>query len=283
MANEQKTFFIEGTKIPMMITDYNLTFAAMHWHKYWEILVQKKGRTEITVGSERFTSTEGDITIIGPNQLHETKCLSESHNILLLQFETSILTPVMDLDNSQKYIPLFINSGYQVKTRMEKGKDTEAVRDSMERLLELQKRKKDGYEFEMYSQILHILYTLISQKYLEILSLENEQKNALLSVHPSILYIDENYDQKISQKEMAEMCYLSPTHFSRLFKKATGSNMVDYINGIRLKEASRLLKVSKLSISEISALTGFSSVNYFNKVFKGYYGLSPREYKRKIV
>ena len=57
--------------------------------------------------------------------------------------------------------------------------------------------------------------------------------------------------------------------------------MVDYINKMRLKEAVRMLVTEKASVSEISAATGFSSVNYFNKVFKNRYGISPREYRAK--
>lgn len=59
--------------------------------------------------------------------------------------------------------------------------------------------------------------------------------------------------------------------------------MVNYVNKLRLNEALLLLMSSDHSILEISQMVGFSTVNYFNKIFKSKYHCSPREYKNKIV
>ncbi len=277
---EQKKFFIEGTKIPVMVTDYDWTYAALHWHSYWEILMQTEGRTEVVIGKETFVSEEGNITIVQPNQIHATRKISDKANILLLQFETSVLMPVMDFDIEQKYISLLINGGYFVKNRVEMA-DCREIAEDLYQLLESQKGKRDGYEFEMYARILHLFSTLIRKKYLDIPKLEDDRNNAFLAIRPAILFIEQNYSKKISQQEMAQLCHLSLSHFSRQFKKAVGASMVDYINRIRLKEAVRMLKTETTCIYEISAATGFSSVNYFNKVFKKRYGVSPRVYRAK--
>lgn len=282
MAKEQKSFFIEGTKMPLMITNYDWDGADMHWHNYWEMLVQCEGRTNIIVGRDKYISLPGNITIIRPNQLHETKSITDKHKILLLQFETSILMPFLDFTGGYKYMPLLINGGYKIKNRIEQA-DEEELGQALTDLLHVEKAKEEGYELEMYSKLLHILFILVHKEYLMIPPMEDEAKNALLSLKNAMVFIDQHYDEKINQQELAEMCFMSPAHFSRQFKKATGLNMVDYVNKVRLKEATRLLITSRQNISEISSLTGFSTVNYFNRVFKNTYQVTPKEYKNKIV
>jgi len=282
MAKEQKDFFIEGKKMPLIITNYDWDGAEMHWHNYWELLVQCEGRTNITVGRDNFISVPGNVTIIEPNQLHETRSITDKHKILLLQFESSVLMPFVDFNGGHKYMPLLMNGGYRIINRIQEA-DTCDLQQSAKELLVVEEEKEEGYEFEMYAKLLHILFTLISNQYLLIPQMAEETKNALLSIRQAMVYLERNYHEKIVQQDMAKMCFMSSAYFSRQFKKATGLNMVDYINRIRLKEAVRLLMTSRVSISEISSRTGFSTVNYFNRVFKKAYNMSPREYKNKIV
>lgn len=282
MAKEQKSFFLEETKMPLMITDYDWDGADMHWHNYWEMLLQCEGETRISVGEEQFVSRPGNVTIIEPNRLHETRSITDRHKILLIQFEKSVLMPFIDSNGGNNYLSLLVDDGFVVRNQIEKSDEAELGNAFME-LREAAIGKKAGYEFELYSRLLHIMFLLLNKEYITIPHIKDETKRALLSIRNAMLYIDQNYQSRIRQEEMAEMCYMSTAHFSRRFKMATGQNMVDYVNKIRLKEAERLLVSSKCNILEISQQTGFSTVNYFNRVFKKAYGMSPREYRNKIV
>lgn len=282
MAKEQKNFFLEKTDTPFMVTDYDWDGAQMHWHNYWEMLVQCEGETRMTVHGERFVSAPGNVTIIEPNCLHETRSITPKHKILLLQFEKTVLLPFVGAKAGENLLPLLVDDGYLVRHRIEE-EDQQELREAFFQMRLIDSKKDLGYELEIYSCLLHIMYLLFRKKYITIPHMEDEKLKALLSIRKAMIYIDGNFCEKIRQEDMAKMCYMSTAHFSRKFKIATGKNMVDYVNRLRLKEAVRLLASSKYTVLEISQLVGFSTVNYFNRVFKEAYSLSPREYRNKIV
>ena len=66
----------------------------------------------------------------------------------------------------------------------------------------------------------------------------------------------------------------------RCFKKYTGTNIVNFFLASKMNFALSLLQFSNKSITEISILSGFSSINYFNRIFKKTYGVSPSQYRK---
>ncbi len=102
---------------------------------------------------------------------------------------------------------------------------------------------------------------------------------------PALQYIDENKGQLITQAQMAELCHLSPSYFSRLFTQETGLNFSQYIGTKKVAWAKELLEKTDDSVESISEKLGFSSAAYFIKVFKKYEGITPslyRKYNEKI-
>lgn len=92
-------------------------------------------------------------------------------------------------------------------------------------------------------------------------------------------YISINYTQNISLHELSDTNHISEEYLSRLFKKELGVNLTTYIGNLRTKKAAELLKTSKLSIAEIAMYVGYSDSNYFVKVFKKRYGMTPSTYR----
>lgn len=99
-------------------------------------------------------------------------------------------------------------------------------------------------------------------------------------IRMAIQHVEQNYDKKIDLNSVSEYTKLSPVYFSHLFKKETGENFTDYLNGYRIKMAKQLLKNSDLSVKEISAKVGFQDPQYFSKLFKKTAGLKPIEYRK---
>lgn len=75
--------------------------------------------------------------------------------------------------------------------------------------------------------------------------------------------------------ELAAMCSISPEYFRMLFKKKYGTSPVKYINSLRLSHAKDLLSSGMYSVTEVSAMSGFSALSYFCREFKKKYGFSP--------
>ena len=92
-------------------------------------------------------------------------------------------------------------------------------------------------------------------------------------------YLDTNYTSDCSLSFLAEQAKISEEHLSRQFKKEVGTTLGSYIADMRTKKAAELLKTTQLSISEISMYVGYSDSNYFVKVFKKRYGMTPSAYR----
>ena len=84
-------------------------------------------------------------------------------------------------------------------------------------------------------------------------------------------------DSSLSVETISSALGLSRVQMYRKVKQLTGQSPVEIIRVTRLKKAERLLKTTKMTVSEISYDVGFSSPSYFSKCFKDYFGVQPGE------
>lgn len=98
-------------------------------------------------------------------------------------------------------------------------------------------------------------------------------------VKNAIKFMYENYKLKLSLLDVAEQCYVSSWHLSKLLNKYTGRGFFEIINIIRLDKAKELLRSTSYKIQEISEMIGFQDVAHFSRIFKSYEGVSPKEFR----
>jgi len=94
-------------------------------------------------------------------------------------------------------------------------------------------------------------------------------------------YITINFAEEISIADMALKMHVHPSHLMRSFKKEKGMTISHFRNQRRIREAKQLLKYSNLSMTEIAFIIGFTSPQYFSRVFKREEGMTPIDFKRK--
>lgn len=86
-------------------------------------------------------------------------------------------------------------------------------------------------------------------------------------------------DPDFNVNMMADLLHMSRSTLYRKMKNLTDAAGNDYIKQYRLKKAAKLLADKNLPVAEIASLTGFSSVSYFSRCFRSFYGVSPKDYK----
>ena len=94
-------------------------------------------------------------------------------------------------------------------------------------------------------------------------------------------YVQNNLTAELTVKDAAELCSMSESYFSHLFKKETGISFVDYVNTQRVCRAEELLRTSDKRISEIAQAVGVENSNYFSVMFRKMRGISPQEYRNQ--
>ncbi len=94
-------------------------------------------------------------------------------------------------------------------------------------------------------------------------------------------YIDSHYgDYTLDVTNIASLVKLHPNYLSSLFKKQTGMGILSYIINVRIENAKKLLKTTKLSINLIAQRVGYTNSHTFTRLFKKIEGITPTEYRK---
>ncbi|MGY3211820.1 helix-turn-helix domain-containing protein [Mucilaginibacter sp. HD30] len=89
-----------------------------------------------------------------------------------------------------------------------------------------------------------------------------------------------NLERPTPIAELASLAAMSPTKLKRLFSQVFGNSIFSYYQEVRMKEATRLLKDERLSVSTVGYRLGFTNLSHFSRVFQAHIGLKPKQYSR---
>lgn len=143
-------------------------------------------------------------------------------------------------------------------------------------------------EAERYVEMAHLIEKLADyiNQFGILMELEehsSEKGTNLNKLQPALKYIDKHYKDEISVNELASLCYVSTTYFSRLFSRTVGTPLSTYILNLRIKKAKELLQNQGIKIQSVAAEVGYEDPSYFIRKFKQVTGLTPTEYQTMIA
>lgn len=239
-----------------------------HSHDYLEIFIVLNGSGTLITGEAQYPLAKNDIAFINSGLEHtEISNGSESleylffavDNIKFLNFPanrilSSELSPVYSYDSGLMKTPV---------SEMIKWAESESsvapvlIKNYL--IISLVLFLQSGYDFGA-------LHTLGRNGNLQYINAKN--------------YIDKNFTSKITLDDLAQQCYVSKWHLTRLFKQHTGYSPFEYINTKRLEFAKKLLRETDCSITEIAYRAGFNSSSYFSQIFKKSFDTSPESYRK---
>ena len=251
-----------------------------HWHDEMEIIYIKKGQGLVTVDFRSYQVEANNIVLILPGQLHSIEqyedCSMEYENII---FHPGMLLPKKPDVASMEFIHPLLHGKITVPTVFTPVypyyTDVVAPIDACD---EICKTKPQGYELFIKSQLFQLFFVL-ENKCRNYGKKPNNRKT-LEKMKVILKYIENNYAQKISVADAAEIAGFSESHFMRYFKETMGTSFVEYLKDYRLTMAARLLLASDASILSISEDVGFENLSYFNRAFKKKYKVTPSQYRK---
>lgn len=250
-----------------------------HFHDDIEILYVKSGIFTAYNDTISISAKAGDIIFINSRVVHATRSDTDGTSAGMIQFDISELSQ-SHLQNISKYFRrFFAGSEYTMYLFKSEAPETQELNRYIDEINSELGRKDNAYEMYIHSAIYRILAFLRRYK---IIHNETEffSSKTVERILPALNYIDINYQEEITLDGVSEMLNLNPNYFCRLFKNATNSTFTEYLNFVRVFKAEKLIVSGKDTISEIASLVGFSSVSYFNRVFKRYKGCTPSAYRR---
>lgn len=148
-----------------------------------------------------------------------------------------------------------------------------------EMIMELQLCKED------HQEMLEMLFRRILIMVHRHLSTERKTGNHFMieEVDKAAAYFNEHYNQEINIQEYAISRNMSTSWFIRNFKQYMGETPMQYILAVRISNAENLLESTDYNVTEISNIIGYDNPLYFSRIFKKQRGVSPSEYRKKML
>jgi two-component system response regulator YesN len=100
-------------------------------------------------------------------------------------------------------------------------------------------------------------------------------------IRPAINYIDANYNKPITLADVAKASHLSVSRLAHIFKEQMGITIIDYLTSVRIERAKQLLLATDQNCTEICFEVGYNNQSYFTRTFKGFVGMTPRQFRTK--
>ncbi|GHV45262.1 hypothetical protein FACS189492_2560 [Clostridia bacterium] len=114
---------------------------------------------------------------------------------------------------------------------------------------------------------------------LDSITKNTNQRNGRI-IEQIILYVEENYQNEISLKDLAAILFFTPNYLSNIFTKSTGKSFNKFLYVYRMEKAKELLGSGMYKVYEVGAMVGYKSEDYFRKLFKEFTGINPSVYRK---
>ena len=123
----------------------------------------------------------------------------------------------------------------------------------------------------------------LARQYTLLTEASREHKSALPSYKLKQIHdwMVEHLTEEFCLSKLAHMAGISDYHFNRLFKKATGVPPSQYHIKLRIEEAKRLLRETKMSVIDVAMAVGYANSSHFARLFRKETGMTPTNYRRQ--
>lgn len=253
----------------------------LHWHNEFEIIYVKKGEGIITVDLNKYPVKASDISIIPPGHLHSISqkeaSSMEYENII---FNMDLLVSKYKDSSFQEFIRPMFNQTYDIPPIITKeNADYTSISSCLDHIDDICRTFPKAYEFAIKGYLYQFFYYIFHNNSVNQNTPKPDRNMDKLKL--LIKYIETNYASDITVKTAAKLCNFSESHFMKFFKECMNISFINYLNDYRLSMASRLLMTSTDSILSIALDSGFHNISYFNRSFKGKYGITPSQFRKQ--
>jgi len=112
---------------------------------------------------------------------------------------------------------------------------------------------------------------------LDIAELKTNNEHAL----KIIKYVEEHITEKMTLQSISQEIGLTKEYTAFLFKKETGKTVTEYLNGRKMFLAKELIIHNETNLTNLATYLGYDNYNYFSRLFKRYFNISPRQLKNR--
>lgn len=251
--------------------------AESHWHDDVEFILVLSGEMLYNINGEVVLLQEGEGIFVNAKQLHFGYSGSKKECIFICM----LLHPMLLCSSKsveQSYInPIIFNECipfYHIKST---AKWEREILSLIKYIYDVQ--DDTAAELKIHKAFLDIWINLCENT-VTIQKPNSFKSNNLSILKKMILFINQNYKEKISLENIASSGNVGKTCCCSIFKKYINKTPIEYLTEFRLRKGLELLSGTDLTVLEISFEVGFSGASYFSETFRRFYGCTPTEYRK---
>ena len=262
---------------PVNIRIAKIKNVPLHYHSDIEFVFILSGKIRLTNSYGRFILSEGDIFTNNGNEIHSLSETKDDNIVAIIQISNVFF---------EKYFPGLSKSAYRTNAIRATDSKQEDLRKLVLKILLQYMKKGTNYKNECISGSVDLIKYL--NQHFNLFVIENKVPVSTREENPVTIerlsriigYIYENYPNKISLENIAEMEHLSTFHLSHLIRKYTGMSFRDFLCFARVERSEIPLLDTNKKISRIAKDVGFSTTAYYEKFFDKWYGHSPEQHRK---
>lgn len=259
------------------------SYPILHNHEYIEVVYIYSGKCLHFVENQAFEMNMGDICILAPNAMHAISASEDDAvlvNIMISRklFDASFLKMMQRSVTLSEFFESILYerkvSPYIIYPTGNDGWIHEIVLHMVK-----ERQRKDYLYKESVSLLVRQMFVHILRNY-ELMAIVSDpichmQENRIVAL---MGYIAVNY-RSITLAQTADFFGYSRAYMSQILSKYTGKTFTTLVNEEKMKNAAKLLKESRLSLTEIGMEVGCYDASHFTHKFKKIYGITPNEYR----
>ena len=253
----------------------------LHWHPEIEITYVQSGSMCYKVNNQTYHLREGDIIFNNSNALHSGAM--ENHidcAYIPITFDPRLIYGFFQSTICTRYVDPIIQNPSVSAIHIDQSQPWhETFRDRMLEVIDLDKKRPDFYELDI-SIRMQIMWRLLAG-HLPLLSVPATADLVEYDrIKKIISYIEQNYMNKITLKDISNLIHLCESECTRLFKRHMNTTLFSFLQEYRIERSLEYLNTGE-AISLVAEKAGFGDSNYYSKVFNRIKGCSPREYRKQ--
>lgn len=270
----------DGLPLMVMYREDNNFLA--HWHIDVEMVYVCEGSIRISANDESRILHEGDMAIFSSTDIHHYDSTDMHSKIIVVVFHPELIGKPAGWPESCLLNPVFFEGKFLDNLDQE---IRESITTMFYKIVTEYQGQRPFYQEILRGMLLelcahacrHFFYTDASTvgRRIRLPDIDKVKK--------AIEYINNNYTGDLSLDKISEAVQLSPSYFSRLFKKYSGTNFNVYLGRKRSDAAETLIRTTQISITDIAYECGFGSIRTFNRVFRAIKGYSPSFVRQEIL
>ena len=236
----------------------------VHYHNTFEVYYLLKGTCWYFIDGRSYRLFAGDIALIPPGVIHKAS------------YDEPISSRSL-FNCSEDYIPRSVRPLLAEIPYFAKSEATEDLIRDIFQVIQKEYNEPDAFSADVIrNKVAQLLLTVAREG-----SKPHDRQESPIAERAG-RYIRDHYAESVTLQDVAQYCFVSREHLSRIFKKETGFGFNEYLNIYRLKKANTLLmKQPRSRVAEIALSCGFGDSNYFSKQYKKMYGISPTDSRKE--